>query len=875
MFRSITLLFSMLFLLAIIGAAAALGVLWHYGQGLPDYRQLAHYEPPVTTRLYAGDGRMVAEYAVEKRSFLPFNAIPPRVINAFLAAEDKNFYTHSGIDPVGIARAMVVNLKNKGLGSDRRPMGASTITQQVAKNFLLTNEPSMQRKVKEAILAFRIEQAFTKQHILELYLNEIYLGQGNYGVAAAALNYFNKSLDELSVAEVAFLGALPKAPNNYNPYHANTAQAGKERRDWVIGRMLEDGYITVDEAKAAWADPLIIRNRAESATVHGSEYFAEDIRRQIASQFGEEALYKGGLSVRSTLDPTLQDIAYRTLRAGLVAYDRRHGWRGPIAKMDAAPGWDKRLTALPPRPDLEPWKLAVVLGLSDKQAEIGLANGTKGRIPLSEMLWARPPLPQQTVGPQPKRPSDVLAVGDVVAVEPVAKSDDGKEQYGPETYTLRQPPKVEGAIVAIDPHTGRVLAMQGGFSYLRSQFNRASQAQRQPGSSFKPFVYMTALDNGYTPSSLVLDAPIELDQGPGLPKWRPVNYHGGYLGPTTLRVGLEKSRNLMTVRLAASIGMEKISGFAEGFGVVDKLPRELSMALGAGETTPLRMTAAYAQIVNGGKKVIPTLIDRIQDREGKTVYRHDHRDCEGCAATFYTNQDMPDVPDSRPQLVDPMTAYQMVHMLEGVVERGTGRGISVIGKPLAGKTGTSNDSKDTWFVGFSPDLAVGVFVGFDEPSTLGDHETGGSTAAPIFRDFMKEALKDKPPVPFRIPPGIHMVRVNAATGRPTDSSDKNAIYEAFKPDTVPMGGEEQVLDDSAGVMNLGYGASGAMGNMGTTDDQPGNEAVARPLSPSAVTGGGIVEETVPGAPSVPPAPSAPQVPPQAPPSAAPQAGGIY
>jgi penicillin-binding protein 1A len=863
MFRSITLLFSTLFLLAIIGAAAGLGILWHYGQGLPDYRQLEHYEPPVTTRVYAGDGRMVAEYAVEKRSFVPFNAIPPRVSNAFLAAEDKNFYSHSGIDPIGILRAMVVNLKNKGMGSDRRPMGASTITQQVAKNFLLTNEASVERKVKEAILAFRIEQTFSKQHILELYLNEIYLGQGNYGVAAAALNYFDKSLDELSVAEVAFLGALPKAPNNYNPSHAATAQAGKERRDWVIGRMLEDGYITVDEAKAAWAEPLIIRNRAESASVKGGEYFAEDIRRQIAGEFGEQSLYKGGLSVRSTLDPQLQDIAYRTLRAGLVAYDRRHGWRGPLGHMEVAPGWDRRLAALPPRPDLEPWKLAVVLGLTDKQVEIGLEDGTKGHIPMSELLWARPPLPEQTVGPQPKRPSDVVALGDVVAVEAVAKSEDGKEQYGPETYGLRQPPKIEGALVAIDPHTGRVLAMQGGFSYQRSQFNRATQAERQPGSSFKPFVYMTALDNGYTPSSLVLDAPIELDQGPGLPKWRPVNYHGGYLGPTTLRVGLEKSRNLMTVRLAATIGMEKIAGFAESFGVVDKLPRELSMALGAGETTPLRMTAAYAQIVNGGKKVTPTLIDRIQDRTGKTVYRHDQRPCEGCESTFYTNQDMPDVPDTRPQMVDPMTAYQMVHMLEGVVERGTGKAISVLGRPLAGKTGTSNDSKDTWFVGFSPDLAVGVFVGFDEPSTLGGHETGASTPVPIFREFMREALKDKPPVPFRIPPGIHMVRINAATGRPTDSSDKNAIYEAYKPDTVPMGGEEQVLDNDAGVMSLGFGNPGALGNMGTTDDQPGNDVAGKAPVLIPPPGYAAGPEQVPTPPSNLPAP------------ATPQAGGIY
>jgi penicillin-binding protein 1A len=871
--RFIALIFSTLILFAIVGAGAVLAVFWHFGKDLPDYHQLAHYEPPVTTRVYAGDGRLVAEYAAEKRSFVPINALPQRVINAFLAAEDKNFYSHSGVDPMGILRAVLTNIKNRSEGSDRRPVGASTITQQVAKNFLLTNEPSLQRKIKEAILAFRIEQTFTKQHILELYLNEIYLGQGSYGVAAAALNYFDKGLDELTVAEVAFLGALPKAPNNYNPAHTQTAQAAKDRRDWVIGRMAEDGYITAAEARAAQAEPLVTRNRGEAVMVPGGEYFAEDIRREIVADFGEQALYRGGLSVRSTLDPTLQDIATRTLRAGLVAYDRRHGWRGPLTHMDSSAGWDKRLAAIS-RPDLVPWVLAVVLVNGEDHTEIGLADGRKGRIPLAEMRWARPTLAPLSLGPVPKRPADVLAPGDVIAVEAVAKSEDGKEHYGPETFALRQPPKVEGALVAIDPNTGRVLAMQGGFSYARSQFNRATQGMRQPGSSFKPFVYMTALDNGYTPSSLVLDAPIELDQGPGLPKWRPMNYHGGFLGPTTLRVGIEKSRNLMTVRLAATLGMEKVAGFAERFGVVDKLPRELSMALGAGETTPLRMAAAYAQIVNGGRKVTPTLVDRIQDRNGVTVYRHDGRTCDGCESTFYTNQDMPDIPDTREQLVDPMTAYQMVHILEGVVERGTGHAIAVVGKPLAGKTGTSNDSKDTWFVGFAPDLAVAVFVGFDEPASLGDKETGASVAAPVFRDFMMEALKDKPPTPFRVPPGIRLVRVNAATGRPASAGDKNSIYEAFKPDTGPAGGDEQVLENDNGVMGLGYSSVTGIGNLGTAEDQPGAVVAPPPTGVSVVPGDGAPGVSVEMGPGVaPPPPALPAAP--AAPAAAPTAGGIY
>ena len=532
------------------------------------------------------------------------------------------------------------------------------------------------------------------------------------------------------------------------------------------------------------------------------------------------------------------------------------------------------MAALTPKPEAQPWLTAVVLAVTDNHAEIGLADGRKGRFPMSELKWARPILPRQNVGPMPKKPSEVLQVGDVVFVEPVAKSDDGKEQYGADTYGLRQLPKVEGALVAIDPHTGRVLAMQGGFSYARSQFNRATQALRQPGSSFKPFVYMAALDSGYTPSSLVLDGPIELDQGPGLPKWRPGNYHGGYLGPTTLRVGIEKSRNLMTVRLAAAIGIAKVASYAERFGVVDKLPHELAMALGAGETTPLRLTAAYAQIVNGGKKITPTLIDRIQDRNGKTIYRHDTRSCDGCEATFYTDQDMPEIPDSPEQLVDPMTAYQMVHILEGVVERGTGRVVASVGKPLAGKTGTSNDSKDTWFVGFSPDLAVGVFVGFDEPATLGDHETGASTAAPIFRDFMEEALKDKPSTPFRVPPGIRLVRVNAATGRPIQPGERNVIYEAFKPDTIPSGGEEQVLDNNAGVMGLGYGT---ISGLGAAEDQPAIGAPTTEVSPGilvapSAAGPRATSEMapIPSATLVPsPAPSSPGEP------AVPQAGGLY
>jgi penicillin-binding protein 1A len=867
MLRFISLLLTVLFLLAIVAAGGILGVFYHYGRDLPDYHQLAHYEPPVTTRVYAGDGRLVAEYAAEKRSFVPIAAIPQRVINAFLAAEDKNFYSHAGVDPLGIIRAAIVDLRNRGMGGDRRPVGASTITQQVAKNFLLTNEVSIERKIREAILAFRIERAFTKQHILELYLNEIYLGQGSYGVAAAALNYFDKGLDELSVSEAAFLGGLPKAPNSYNPQR--NPQGSKERRDYVIGRMLEDGFISQAEASAALTEPLVTHSRSDASLVEGGDYFSEDIRREVAAEYGEDALYKGGLNVRSTMDPAMQAIASRTLRAGLIAYDRRHGWRGPVSQMDLTAGWARRLRELPEIAGIEDgWRPAVVLAVNDTQATIGLNDGREGHIPMTELRWARPNLPEQKLGPVPTKATDVLRPGDVVLVEPVAKSDDGKERYGPETYALRQMPNVEGALVAMDPHTGRVLAMQGGFSYARSQFNRATQALRQPGSSFKTFIYLAALDAGYTPSSLILDAPIEIDQGPGLPKWRPENFERNFLGPTTMRVGIEKSRNLMAVRMAATLGMDKVASYAERFSVVDELPHMLSMALGAVSTTPLRMTAAYAQIVNGGRRIAPTLIDRIQDRLGHTIYRHDDRACEGCRATFYTDQDMPNIPDTRAQLVDPMTAYQMVHILEGVVERGTGRVVSEVGKPLAGKTGTSNESKDTWFVGFAPDLAVGVFVGLDDDTTLGydyqkgEQEQGATCAAPIFRDFMAEALKDKPPIPFRVAPGIRFVRVDATSGKPAPPGDKNVILEAFKPGTVPNGGEETVLDSGSSLTTLTYG------------------------NPATISGGSVEETEIGGVAPGPPAPATaaalrPLLPPAGPlvaPSgqpAAPQAGSLY
>ncbi|HYB08039.1 MAG TPA: penicillin-binding protein 1A [Alphaproteobacteria bacterium] len=781
--------------LGILGAAGVVALFYHYGRDLPDYHQLAIYEPATETRVHAGDGRLIAEYATERRVFVPIEAIPARVVKAFIAAEDKNFYTHPGVDLLSVLRAGLQNAVH--LGQNRRPVGASTITQQVAKNFLLTNEVSLSRKIKEAILAFRIERAFTKEHILELYLNGIYLGGGSYGVAAAALNYFDKSLDQLSIAECAYLAALPKAPNNYNP--ARFPDQAKARRDYVIERMAEDGYITDQQATDAKNEPLVIKGHVESEFANAG-YFSEEVRRELVDRFGEKALYAGGLSVHSTVDPKLQAYADQALREGLLAYDRRHGWRGALGQIPLVAGapddaWVARLADFQRPVGIGKWQLALVLGTDDGGATIGLGHGQKldakdvlkGRIPFEELKWARPELEEQRVGAVPRKPSDVLAPGDVVLVEPVEKNVDGKP-YPTASYGLRQIPEISGAVVVMDPHTGRVLALTGGYQFerTRDEFDRAVQAKRQPGSAFKPFVYLTAVNNGYTPSTMVLDAPFVFDQGPGLGLWKPGNYEKKFYGPSPLFVGLEHSRNLMTVRVAQNIGMEKVAETAERFGVIDHLQRTLAMALGAGETTLLRLTTAYSELDNGGKKITPTLIDWVQDRHGTLIYRHDTRACEGCANVSWSDQAVPELPDTREQLDDPRSIYQVVAMMQGVIERGTGVRARVIGKPLAGKTGTTDEDKDTWFIGFTPDLVCGVYIGFDQPRTQGPDEQGASVALPVFIQFMQKALKDEPAIPFRIPPGLNMVRVRESDGLPAQSGDRNVIWEPFKPGTVPQ-----------------------------------------------------------------------------------------
>ncbi|RXF73940.1 penicillin-binding protein 1A [Hansschlegelia zhihuaiae] len=778
--RAIGFLFATGALLGLAGAAVVGFFALKYSRDLPDYEQLSKYEPPIMTRLHANDGRLIAEYAKERRLFLPIQAVPKRAVNAFLSAEDKSFYEHGGLDFVGIARAAISNFQN----ADRRPQGASTITQQVAKNFLLTNQQNYERKIKEALLSLRIEQTYSKDRILELYLNEIYFGMGAYGVGAASLVYFDKAVNELTLAESAYLAALPKAPNNYHPFRY--PERAIERRNWVIDRMVENGAATREEGDAAKKEPLDVKPRPTGTQLAASEYFNEEVRRVLYERYGEKGLYEGGLSVRTTLDPQLQDLARRTLSAGLVRFDEQRGWRGPEREIDPRGDWGVALADVPAYGDI-PWKLAVVLDSGTNDATIGLQPGREktgqvtrdrvtAKVPLEGVRWAK-----WAKGPDRGRAvktvSQVLKPGDVVYVEATAD--------GASTYKLRQVPEISGGLVAMDPFTGRVLALAGGFSYDESQFNRATQALRQPGSSFKPFIYAAALDNGYTPSSVVLDAAIEVDQGPGVGIWRPENYAKKFYGPQTLRFGIEKSRNVMTVRLAQDMGMPIISEYARRFGVMDDLPRLLSMSLGAGETTVLKMTAAYSMFANGGKRVTPTVIDRIQDRTGKTIFRYDDRQCVGCMATAWAGQDEPKLVDAREQVLDPMTAYQVTSMLEGVVLRGTATKLKSVGRPIAGKTGTTNDYKDAWFVGFSSDLVVGVYLGYDKPRSMGEGETGGEVAAPVFGDFMKEALKDKPATPFRVPPGIKLIRINPSSGMRTAGGDGKAILEAFKPGTAP------------------------------------------------------------------------------------------
>ena len=773
----------------IVGTGTVAGLFWHFSHGLPDHKQLADYQPAISSRLYASDGRLLAEYAREKRVFVPVAAMPKRVVEAFVAAEDQRFFSHPGVDFVGVVRAVIANVANPG----KRPEGASGLTQQVAKNFLLTNQATLARKIREAILAFRIEETYSKDRILELYLNEIYLGAGNYGVAQAAINYFDRSLDELTLSEIAYLAALPKAPNRYNVIR-NEKEA-YARRDYVLGRMLDDGYITQAELQQAKAEKIQYRRRGNTEVVQ-ADFFAEEVRRNLMAAYGEKGLYEGGLTVSTTLDPAIQAVADGALRQGLITYDRRHGWRGPYARIADMSVWEEEFARIAQRRPLSgppTWQLAVVSKVEPQAVQIvGLPDG-EGTVPFAEMTWAAPTLAEQRLGAPPRRPADVVGVGDVIVVEKVEKpAGQNAKPYPPRTYALRQIPNVEGGVVVMDTQTGRVLAMSGGWSYARSQFNRAVQAARQPGSAFKPFVYLAAMDAGFTPASVVLDAPFSYDPGYGQPIWSPKNYGGDFLGPTTVRRGLEASRNLMTVRMAQQVGMKKVVEVAKEFGVVDQMGAYLPMALGAGETTLLRMTMAYAMLANGALEITPSLVDRVQDRNGRTVYRHEPRACRGCGEQVGDKPLAPEIVDSRKPFHDPASVYQVVHMMLGVTTRGTAGRLAALGRPIAGKTGTTNDARDNWFLGSTPDITIGIYIGFDEPKTLGhgNLETGGGNAAPIYEAIAKQIFKDKAPTPFRIPPGLRMVKWTYESG---------TIDEVFKPGTEPGSeGFNQTLLDGSG-----------------------------------------------------------------------------
>ncbi len=788
MIRYFTWAFTIVFFLCLMGGGGALVVLYYFGRGLPDYAQLAKYEPPVVSRIYASDGRLFAEYATQKRVFVPIEAIPKRVIQTFLAAEDKNFYEHKGLDFFGIMRAAISNFTQRG--TNKRPQGASTITQQVAKNLLLSsiaNQASYERKIKEAILAFRIETALSKDRILELYLNEIFLGGGSYGVAAAALNYFNKSLEELSIAEAAFLAGLPKAPSKYNPKHQY--DAAKARRDWVITRMYEEGVITRDEAIAAKAEPIELK-RPDPTHVVKADCFAEEVRRNIIAKYGELNLYQGGLTVRTTLDPRLQKIADWALRKGLIDYDRKHGYRGAIQHVELKDlrkeTWQTLLSQVPAIPGIAPWKMAIVLKVSDKSATVGLASGEEGTIPFSELKWARKALPMRIpegdvkvpilhVGPEIGHPSEVLNVGDVILVASVQDKEN--------TYSLQQKPAVSGALMAMDPHTGRILAMSGGFSFEGSQFNRATQALRQPGSAIKPFVYLAAMERGFSPATVISDSQISIAMGRGLGTYAPKNVTTNLYGRVPLRVGLQKSLNRMTIRLVHQyVGMKPVAKMIEKFGIMDRVPMQIAMSLGAGETTLLKLITAYAMLANGGKRLEPTLIDRVQDRHGKTIFAADRRLCTNCKDQGWSSQNPPVIEDHREQLADPRSVYQITSMLEGAVRAGSARKAQVIKKILAGKTGTTNDERDAWMFLYSPDLVVGAYIGHDKPQSLGHMEGGSRVALPVVVDFTEKALEGIPSKPFKVPPGMKLIRMKEMSGQPAQSGDAGVIYEALKDD---------------------------------------------------------------------------------------------
>ena len=757
LFKNIFIIFlSLLILLSI----TILGILWTFSNNIPDYKFLINYKPPVSSKMYSGNGDLVADFSTEKRIFVPYDAIPNNVINAFLSAEDKNFFSHPGVDAKGVLRAIVKNIQNTL--SSKRLEGASTITQQVAKNFLLTNEVSLNRKIKEAILAFRIERALSKERILELYLNQIYLGSGAYGVAAASLEYFDKSIKELDYSEAALLAALPKAPSKYNPYR--NIELAKFRRNLVLNNLYENNFLDKKNYQELKNRNIKLKKN-KKIFLEDAQYYIEDVRKSIIDQLTYEKVYKQGYNINTPINLDLQKIATENLRKGLVDYDRRKGWRGPISNIKFTNDWFKKINKKYFLEKSVDWEIAIVKNINQFEANIEIMNNKKGIIPYKEISWTK------------KEFEDLLKEGDIIYVK---KLNDN-------LYSLQQLPKINGGIVVMDPYTGRVLALSGGFSFKNSEFNRASQALRQPGSAFKPFVYALALENQYTPSSLVLDAPLVLDQGTDLKKWKPQNYGKKFYGLSTIRVGLEKSRNLMTVRIAQNLGVDKVANFSKELNIYKNPEKLLSISLGSAETTLLNLTSAYCAFVNGGKLISPIIIDRIQDSEGNTIINNENRKCANCDQISFTGKEFPKIDDNYKQVMSPQTAYQLTSILEGVIERGTGKKLRKLGLNIAGKTGTTNENTDAWFIGFTSNLVIGVYVGMDNPKPLGKYETGSKAALPIFKDFVKNAIKKSDARPFKVPSDIVMMVVDPITGEKAKFTSKNTIIESYKNKNVSSG----------------------------------------------------------------------------------------
>ena len=755
-FRNIFILITSFILLS---AISIISVLWTYSNDLPDYKFLKSYKPPVSSKVYSGNGDLVADFSQEKRVFVPFNSIPKNVINAFLSAEDKNFFKHPGVDAKGVIRAVINNISN--ILSSKRLEGASTITQQVAKNFLLTNEVSLNRKIKEAILAFRIERALSKERILELYLNQIYLGSGAYGVAAASLEYFDKSIKDLNYSEAALLAALPKAPSRYNPYR--DPDVAKFRRNLVLKNLLENNYLTLEWYEKLMNEEIILKKN-KKIYLEDAQYFIEDVRKSVIETLSYDKVYKQGFNINTPIDLNLQTVATKSLRDGLIAYDKRKGWRGPLTNKIYNSEWKKDLEKYKLENSIN-WKLAIVKKINKFSAEIETEDNIEGVIEYQSISWTK------------KEFNKLLKTGDIIYVKNLKEN----------IFNIQQLPTVNGGIVVMDPFTGRILALSGGFSFKQSEFNRATQAKRQPGSAFKPFVYALALDNNFTPTSLVLDAPLVLDQGDDLKMWKPENYGKKFYGPSTLRVGLEKSRNLMTVRIAQNLGVEKIVDFSKALKIYDNPEELLSISLGSAETTLLKLTSAYSVFVNGGKLVEPILIDRIQDSEGNTIFNNDKRKCINCDQISYLTNDYPEIKNNYTQIFSPETAFQMTSILEGVVQRGTAKKLKDLNLNIAGKTGTTNKNTDTWFIGFTSNVLVGVYVGSDNPTPLGKYETGSKTALPIFKSFISDSINKNDARPFKAAKGTVMMVVDPLTGQKAKFNSKNTIIEVFKKENVVDG----------------------------------------------------------------------------------------